>query len=138
MSTALRILTWFAATADKGGTVDECEMALGLSHQTASPRVHEFIQAGCLKQTSERRRTRSGATACVYVPVVGATFANFMRAAGSPRRVSPELSQHDEVLLRAARAYVRDRPKAQSDKQIKGAILRLVRALNSAIGKEGQ
>lgn len=47
-------------------TCDEIEIALGLSHQTASARIRELTQDGLLRVTSKRRRTISGRLARVY------------------------------------------------------------------------
>lgn len=64
----------FVAGRDGGATTDEIEDALGYSHQSASARVWEL--RGCdrkrslpvrLRDSGERRRTRSGRTAAVWV-----------------------------------------------------------------------
>jgi hypothetical protein len=51
----------------RGATCDEIERALDLSHQTASARVTEAKQRGEIVPNGERRRTRSGRHAAVYV-----------------------------------------------------------------------
>jgi hypothetical protein len=52
-----------------GATCAEVELALGLAHQTASPRVTEARALGLLTRTGERRPTRSGRHAAVYLAV---------------------------------------------------------------------
>lgn len=49
-----------------GATCDECEKALGMSHQTASARLRDLEKAGMVCKTEQRRRTRSGRSAFVY------------------------------------------------------------------------
>lgn len=50
-----------------GLTTDQVEEITGLSHQTASPRVRELAQANRIKDSGERRKTRSGRNAIVWV-----------------------------------------------------------------------
>lgn len=51
-----------------GATCDEIEVALGLSHQTASARCSDLKNKFCLiVDSGERRKTRSGRNASVYV-----------------------------------------------------------------------
>lgn len=50
-----------------GSTCDEVEYSLALTHQCASARVRELVRKGRLSDSGERRRTRSGRTARVYV-----------------------------------------------------------------------
>lgn len=50
-----------------GRTCDELEINLKLSHQTASARVHELMKAGSIVAKSDRRMTRSGRKASVWV-----------------------------------------------------------------------
>lgn len=52
-----------------GATCDEIERDLGLTHQTASARVNELVKAGRLVDSDERRKTRSGRNATVWVAV---------------------------------------------------------------------
>lgn len=49
-----------------GATCDEVERLLGLSHQTASARIRELTQLGRLRDSGERRKTRTGRNARVY------------------------------------------------------------------------
>lgn len=50
----------------EGLTNDEMEAAIGGTHQTVSPRVHELAQAGRVVDTGKRRRSRSGKPAIVW------------------------------------------------------------------------
>ncbi len=51
----------------RGMTIDEIEAETEIRHQTAGPRVREMVLTGALLRTEERRRTRSGRFADVYV-----------------------------------------------------------------------
>ena len=55
-----------------GATTDEVEVALGLRHQTASPRVYELVNENPprLVLTQALRKTRSGRNAGVYLAVI--------------------------------------------------------------------
>lgn len=50
-----------------GLTCDEVEMKTGLSHQTASARIRELALLGDIKDSAQRRPTRSGRKAIVWV-----------------------------------------------------------------------
>ena len=50
-----------------GRTCDELEINLKLSHQTASARVNELMKAKTIVAKTERRITRSGRKASVWV-----------------------------------------------------------------------
>jgi hypothetical protein len=50
-----------------GATVDEIEIALGMSHQTASARATELKATGQIFDSGFRRETRSGRNAAVLV-----------------------------------------------------------------------
>jgi len=63
------ILTEFIWAGEDGLTCDEVELQLYLRHQTASARVRELAQKGHIKDSGERRATRSGRTAIVWVAV---------------------------------------------------------------------
>ncbi len=52
-----------------GATCDEVEVALGLRHQTAGPRLRELALTGAIVDGGSRRRTRSGRAAIVWAPV---------------------------------------------------------------------
>lgn len=53
--------------SDRGATTDEIEVALGGRHQSVSPRVIELERAGLIHRNGEKRATRSGRKANVYV-----------------------------------------------------------------------
>lgn len=50
-----------------GVTSDEAEAELELSHQTCSARFNELRNRGLIVDSGERRKTRSGRNAAVYV-----------------------------------------------------------------------
>lgn len=52
--------------ARDGMTCDEVEALLGMSHQTASARVHELGKMGQIVDSGKRRPTRSGRFATVW------------------------------------------------------------------------
>jgi hypothetical protein len=54
-----------------GATCDEVEVALGLTHQTASARIRELVLRGQVHDGGERRKTRSGRSAIVWIPGPG-------------------------------------------------------------------
>ena len=66
-----KILNFILTTGAKGATDDEIETAMNLRHQTASARRRELVQAGKLTESGEKRRTRSGRWAKVWVPTWG-------------------------------------------------------------------
>lgn len=64
-----RILEYITAQGSNGATVDEIEIALGLSHQCASARLTEASKACDVMDLGERRPTRSGRKAIVWFSV---------------------------------------------------------------------
>lgn len=50
-----------------GSTVDEIEEALQMLHQTAGARMRDLVLKGYVKDGGERRNTRSGRKAVVWV-----------------------------------------------------------------------
>lgn len=59
----------YALICERGGlTCDEVEALTGLAHQTASARIYELKKRGQIVDCGERRPTRSGRKAAVYVP----------------------------------------------------------------------
>ena len=62
-----QIYEYVGFTGDQGSTCDEAELALGLSHQTCSARFRELTRRGWLSKTLEKRKTRSGRGARVYI-----------------------------------------------------------------------
>ena len=61
-----KVFALIFAAGKKGMTCDELEAATGLRHQTASARVNELHRDKHIKDSGERRRTRSGRYACVW------------------------------------------------------------------------
>ena len=54
----------------KGATCDEIEVALSMSHQTASARVRDLFKAGSIRDSGIRRNTRTGRKATVWEAVL--------------------------------------------------------------------
>ena len=50
-----------------GATCDDLELRLGLSHQTVSAAITTMLAEKMIVDSGERRRTRSGRTARVYL-----------------------------------------------------------------------
>lgn len=65
-----RVLASISARHSDGMTCDEVEVALGLSHQTASARIRDLVKAGAIVDSDIRRPTRTGRKAAVYVAKV--------------------------------------------------------------------
>jgi hypothetical protein len=53
--------------SDDGLTCDEVEVLLALRHQTASARIRELVLKHAVKDSGERRKTRSGRQAVIWV-----------------------------------------------------------------------
>lgn len=62
-----RVLQYVYESAGMGATCDEAEVALGLSHQTASARFNDLMRAGLIARGGWQRPTRTGNKAHVYV-----------------------------------------------------------------------
>lgn len=65
------VYTEVFASGYTGITCDCVEENTGMSHQTCSARITELVIEGKIRDTGERRKTRSGRTARVYVVVAG-------------------------------------------------------------------
>lgn len=57
------------APVPRGMTCDEVEVRLDMRHQTASARVNELMERGDIRDSGERRRTRSNRNAVAWVAV---------------------------------------------------------------------
>ena len=64
---AQRVLDHVRSAGRHGCICDEVMRDLGLTHQTASPRFTELESKGWIRRTGERRLTRSGNPAAIYV-----------------------------------------------------------------------
>lgn len=61
-----RVLSFIRGRRSEGAIDDEIEVALGLSHQTASARRRELVLAGLVAEAGKKRLTRSGSPAKVW------------------------------------------------------------------------
>ena len=70
-----RVYNFVLNQGEFGTTDDEIEIALGLTHQTASARRRKLVQIGAVYKTEQRRKTRSGRNATVWraIPDVDVT-----------------------------------------------------------------
>ena len=62
-----RVLRHVIACGADGTTCDEAEEALAMKHQTCSARIRELVLKDRIVDSGERRHTRSGRNAVVYV-----------------------------------------------------------------------
>jgi len=61
------VLDHVRGTHRHGSTCDEAEVELDLSHQTCSARFYDLHRKDLIRDSGERRLTRSGRTAIVWV-----------------------------------------------------------------------
>lgn len=61
------VLDYLRLHGEGGATVDEIEVALNMLHQTAGARTRGLVLKGFVKDSGERRLTRSGRRAVVWV-----------------------------------------------------------------------
>jgi len=66
MSLSNQVLAVIKRAGSHGVTDDEVEVRLDLRHQTASARRRELVLAGVIKDSGNRRPTRSGRQATVW------------------------------------------------------------------------
>ena len=92
-----KVLLHVLGQGEHGATCDEVEQALGLSHQTASARVHELAQLGDLVDSGHRRKTRSNRNAAVYVQGTGEPLTRTETPAQELRRLREALRAIAEV-----------------------------------------
>lgn len=64
-----KVFQYIEKQGDAGSTDDQIEVALDLRHQTASARRRDLVLDGAVKDSRERRKTRSGRSAAVWVAV---------------------------------------------------------------------
>jgi hypothetical protein len=62
-----QVLTCLKGRGDSGATDDEIEQLTGMAHQTASARRRTLVLKGLVKDSGQRRKTRSGRSAAVWV-----------------------------------------------------------------------
>jgi hypothetical protein len=66
-----RVLAFVLSRGEEGVTCDETEAALDLTHQTCSARIYELRHRARIIDGGERRVTRSGRKAVVWVAAEG-------------------------------------------------------------------
>lgn len=66
-SKRLQILDVLRAAGDDGLTCEQIEIAAGVSHPTATGRLHDLRKAGLVLSTSLKRETSKGNMATIYV-----------------------------------------------------------------------
>ena len=64
---AQRVLEFVQSAGKHGATCDEAMATLSLTHQSASPRFTDLEQRGLIVRTQNKRNTRSGNPAAIYV-----------------------------------------------------------------------
>jgi predicted transcriptional regulator len=66
-SVALKVLTLIRQKGPRGATADEVLVEMSLDHQTGSARVSGLAKSGLILPSGEKRPTRRGCQAAVYV-----------------------------------------------------------------------
>lgn len=66
-SKRLKILEVLRSAGDDGLTCEQVELYAGVSHPTATGRLHDLRKAGLVMATSLKRATKKGNAATVYV-----------------------------------------------------------------------
>jgi len=61
------VLDCIARGQGDGRTCDEVEAWLEMAHQTVSARIRDLVKSGTIVDSGQRRKTRSGRKATVYV-----------------------------------------------------------------------
>lgn len=91
-----RILAYAEGRGCRGFTADELADAWGCSHNHVAPRISELSESGYLILNGERRRTRSGCLARVFV---ARQFAHARRAdpPAESDRLFPDLLPEDDT-----------------------------------------
>ena len=69
-SLRFEVLRFIRSEGELGATCDAIECALDMRHQTASARVNELRNGGFIFDSGERRNTRSGRKATVWLATV--------------------------------------------------------------------
>jgi predicted transcriptional regulator len=118
-SSSLEIQAWFIQRGERGGTTDECAGSLGLMHHAVSAALNRLRRSGALQMTDERRATRSGHTAHVYV-----WAPNAKRSAAKPE------PSRDQRILKVAKAFVAKRSGVSTDRQYARLVRTLIEGLS--------
>jgi hypothetical protein len=84
----------------RGATDDELEIALRLQHQTVSARRRELVLKGLICDSGERRQTRSGCMAIVWVPGAGDAGEEIDEGPPVPTRVQARKVREDLFAMR--------------------------------------
>lgn len=64
------VLEWVRQQGRFGTTCDEIEAQFVMRHQSAAARLWELERMGKVRKTAQRRETRSGRNAAVYVAIL--------------------------------------------------------------------
>ena len=64
-----RVYQWLVEQGARGGTRDELDVVIGITPNVTQPRLRELEQMELIRKTNERRPTRSGRSAVVYVAI---------------------------------------------------------------------
>jgi len=63
----IKIFELIKSCGDQGCTCDEAETRLGMLHQTASARIRDLHKLHIIRDSGDRRKTRTGRSARVYI-----------------------------------------------------------------------
>ncbi len=86
-----RVLAFVSGRGGLGATDDEIEVGLALPHQSASARRNGLVRDGKLRDGGERRKTRAGQWAVVWVLGEGTALE------GAPNRRGPKRPEAAEI-----------------------------------------
>lgn len=92
----------FLKSGAGGATCDEIERRLGMRHQTCSARVHALDRGAAIVDSGERRKTRSGRRAAVYVAAPFLTDEMKKRAAAFAASRAIDRQVRQDARARAA------------------------------------
>jgi len=73
------VLSTISKRGERGATDDEIEVITGMSHATASARRNDLLHAGWIKPSGERRKTRAGRPATVWVMTRAETVPELLK-----------------------------------------------------------
>jgi len=129
------VYDFIVSRGERGATDDEIAASLNLRHQTASPRRRNLVLMGAVHRTEERRPTRSGHSATVWIATPG---MDVRRPRGRPpkaptntfsRKLTVYLTdEQDSQLARVAR----------DTNQTKGQVARRLIGVGFAVGMHGE
>lgn len=128
-SVPTRVLAWYLKQGPKGGTVDECSLALGAANQSVSGAVTRLTNAEKLSKTDTVRETRLKHQAAVYVHAKFAKGPSKAKKAVASEENMIRMGVERDV-VRTFRRYVEARKRAGKDERaIQRALMKMMKSL---------